>query len=1575
MAELIDITDFGGVVTNVDVEDLPEHIAQNMENLRIRDGKLEKTFGAGQPTDIPSFALSQLNTKLSKSYVVYNVFTFISDKFTTKEYRYILVLIDSSTKEVLLFWYDPSLPAITDHLQVEDNIFWFKTESSSGLTTGKDVMIVNAKDNSSSAIANTDMYGDIEYIGSNEHHINVSQAPTWGGSFFATSNDTGCRLINLGGKHGTHLALSTNTSQLDNGHSTSSFKNIALLALNGKVLCMYSFSIGGGFDRIWTTLGSNPSPLGNSNYVNLVDSSDYTSMYVASMITFNDAIYVHYSGVKSGTSKISNFIYKYTVASNGTISETLVNDDFLSALTTPSASASVPISYFYTFETGDCFLLIPGSGLWKMATTDSAFSVVSGTPSNTSGYSWIGMTSITNTVSGTANYLVLAETKSSTHNHKLHYGLYNSVSGNFTWTDSGVQDNTLHYIDKMDFGENSNKNESLVIHTEKSDATLYVQYSTANNSNIVLAWADLSSSNFTTSTVITFIKHSYKNPNGTKYLHIGTNDSGAFGSGMVHGRLYRIDTSKTVSPLNDNNPDSYKGWNPTCFDDVVTGFSSGNYFFTHAKAHIGAYGIEYSTTASVAKSALNRFTDIGWGSGAWNGTGTVDYRWTNLNDKYTFPEISETNVSSTSTIYHNTDKNPIVPTNDTVRFIPGAIGRVSNTEAKSLWLGYISRTLFNGTVTIASDWYGYTNKLNNPFKVKLKKTYTASEALHAGQTLKYNCTAVYDGVQESLFDKNDELVITEPDTNKKIHELEVEIANINDLNKRITGINFYRSVGSSGVYSNYQLIGHMTFVDSSNDLSSVPSAKNVSVRFFNSDIVHLDLTTQGSLAVTQVLAMDYREIAGNNKTAVGFGGGFDGVDQAYEGEDSLAPGWISAGTIRPMNATQTYMVINSNASVANSTNYIIEIPNNIGEGIQTASTALPSVPLGSALDTGFTLANAHTWSADTVTTFTVTADISNVIKVGDKIQLGSHTASTITITEVTTTSFKGTSTVGGTTISGNVKLVDVASGEYIVTITRAVLINYANQDYADTADPGGSGSAGTGVAHSNGVTVNKVPVVNYIKLDCDNDASFSNGYLNDSGSFVGTSWSLKEKSWGQYDTRYHDNGNFGAYGGSAVGLVLFPNFATDYPSGITENLLTGSIINCGSKSIEIESNGVYKADLGGVWVKATEHVGTLTAEGELLQGFNVSSAQGSSTPGVGYAKDSNKITITCRDFRLEDLGETPNQTIYSNRVNGQYAKQLKGRLFLGSIYLNPEGKSEERKDWIAYSELNQFDTIPVSNVIALDDREGGDITGLGVLFSRLVIFKPQAIFVLNVTDPTTPSSWSVAESKHNIGNVATQGVVEVHDSIYFVYHDGIYRLSSNTIASSTATPSVMDKVSDPIDDQFQLITDKTAIVGIFDPARQEIIYKWLEGSDQKVWGYNYVKKSWRKIDMGTGVINMLNYDENGRPLNYDRTNNKIIKFDTANASISKWKSKRFPLDLHRKRLLRYGTVQFVGTDTLTYNLYLDGAGSASFTKSITADGGIVRFPIKRYAKKFEIELSTASSTNAFTLERLQIEME
>lgn len=1572
MAELIDITDFGGVVTNVDVEDLPEHIAQNMENLRIRDGKLEKTFGAGQPTDIPSFALSQLNTKLSKSYVVYNVFTFISDKFTTNEYRYILVLIDSSTKEVLLFWYDPSLPAVTEHLQIEDNILWFKTASSSGLVQGKDAMIVNVKDNSSSAIANTDIVGDIEYVSSNKHHINVSQATAWGGSFFATSSDTGLRVGSYGGKHSTHLFVDTNASVDDDGDGVQSFKNIALLALNGKVLCMHSYDVGSA-GRIRTSIGGVTAPLNTTIYNQFKSFSilpNTGTFKVVTMVNFNNAIYVYYSALNSG--QYYNAIVKYTVEANGTITETAIDghDPTDSDWGNNNYNPNTNGAYFYEAGTGTLYLLIPDESLFKIGTGTGGSAVVqvSGIPSNTSGYTWRGITSITNTVSGNKEYLVLGESNAT--NHKLHYIDLNNSSA--SWANSSYN-HQLHLLTKMDFGENSNKNESVIVYYERSGGEKYLQYSTHNDATVILGFADVSST-FTTSTVITAIKNAYRHPGGTKYLMVCTDDSGSFGSGMVHGKVYRVDSSKNVSALNDTPNDSNKDWNPTCIDDVATGATSGNQFFEHAKGYIIAYGIEYitynasdSSLNDLPKSALARATDIGWASGAWAGNGTLDYKWTNLNEKYTFPEISETNVSSTSTIYHNTDKNPIVPTNDTVRFIPGAIGRVSNTEAKSLWLGYISRTLFNNTVTIPSDWYGYVNTLNNPFSLTEKRRYKTKNPLRAGDTVKYNCTAVYDGVQETLFDKNDELIFSEgAEVQKYIFELNITIPDITLLNKRITGVNIYRAIGTSGSYSNWQLIGHMTFVDSGNDLSSVGSLKNVTIMGFADNVVIAKSDNHTAIGQTS-----YGEnLFGTNEYAIGVEGGWDGIDGATATPLGTLP-YVYYTTARQMSQAQKYIVLPSTTGLVAGGTLVVE-----DEILNIGGTITPG---SMNEDTGYNTDSPVTWSSGQTGVSVIIdhsdGDVSNVFRVGDKISIA-LSSGLLEITAIsydsstteTTLTVKNTNATGGTSVNGDIMMREIASGGIYVDIqTRA---------YEST----------TAIAHPNNANVGRASSPDYVGFVLDTDADLGNSYLDASGSFVGSAWQIERRlTGGRYTDVSGYGGTSGAYSGNYIG-ILFPNNISEFSDNITVNQLVGSMVFRGESSFEIEANGAYDADIGGCWIKVSESFGVSANGdtspinntqfvGELLEGFGISTAQGSTTPGMGFAKDSNKITITCRDYRLEDLGESPNQTIYSNRVNGQYAKQLKGRLFLGNIYLNPEDKSEEHSDWIAYSELNQFDTIPVSNVISFDDREGGDVTGLGVLFSRLVIFKPQAIFVLNVTDPISPSSWSVAESKHNIGNVATQGVVEVHDSIYFVYHDGIYRLSSNTIASSTATPSVMDKVSDPIDDQFQLITDKTAIIGIFDPARQEIIYKWLEGSDQKVWGYNYVKKSWRKIDMGTGVINMLNYDENGRPLNYDRTNNKIIKFDTANASISKWKSKRFPLDLHRKRLLRYGTVQFVGTDTLTYNLYLDGAGSASFTKSITADGGIVRFPIKRYAKKFEIELSTASSTNAFTLERLQIEME
>jgi hypothetical protein len=1560
MAEFIDISDFGGVVTNVDVEDLPEHIAQNMENLRIRDGKLEKTFGAGQPSDVPIFALSAVNTKLTRSYVVYNVFTFISDKLGTTEHRYILVLIDSSTKQVKLFWYDPDVPAVNDHLQVEDNILYFQTASDSGYSQSDNIMVVGVKDNNNSAIANTDIYDDITYKTGNKHFINTDTATTWGGSFFATASDTGLRDQTMGGKHGTHLNVDTNASA-----GISSFTNIALLALNGKVLCMYSYDSGSD-GRIKYTIGSSTSELNTTLYNQF---KGYGTFKVNAMINHSDAIWVYYSALDSaGGGQSYNAVVKYTVQSNGTIVETgFDGHDPSESDWGDNVGQTFNSGHFYTANTGTLYLLIPGNDSSLFKVSGANIVAQSGVPANTSTYEWKGITSITNTVNGNKEYLVLGE--SSATNHKLHYIDLNDNSA--TWANSSYSDQ-LHLLTKMDFGENNNKNESIIKYYERSGGDKFLQYSTHNDATVILGFADVNGSIFTTSTVIEAIKNAYRHPSGTKYLMVCTNDSGVYNSGMVHGRVYRIDASKTVVSLNDNANDTYKGWNPTCIDDVVTGATSGNQFFTHAKAYIQAYGVEYTDTLNNPRASLIRMTDIGWGSGTWAGTGTVDYGWTDLHSKYNFYEIAEDNSSTTPTIYHQTDKNPIVPTGDTVRFIPGAIGKVSSTEAKGLWLGYINRSMFNGDYTIPANWYGYVNTLNNPFKVTLKRKYKADTNLRNGDTVKYNCTAVYDGVQESLFDKNDELILDDNDIQKHIVELDVEIADITALNKRITGINFYRAIGNSGIYSNYQLIGHMTFVDSGNNLSSVGAIKDIQLQYSGNEVIYVKATNTSQR--DGIRTRDYNENwLGTNKYAIDTDGGFDGIDDPDDAEyfdpfDGFLL-YMTIGTIRPMTSSQLYVVATSN-NVADSIPLSIE-----DEIVTTATTAVPSVPLSAPVDTGLNLTGSVTWATtDNPKTFYVDGDATNILKAGDKIQLGTHNA-VITLTAVSDYDDVNTITqiVGNADINGSasgtpdVKLREVASGEHIIILS-------ARGADEPNVSPAITTSA---VAHNNGVSVAKQREHNYTRLSLDENANFGNSYLDGDGNFNGSSWKIKRRRNANYTTTY--NASSGAYGGNNIGVV-FPIDYADFNNNITANSLSGSIVFFGEKSVQIEGNSSFDSDIGGVWVKTTESFGasdtsTISQQAQLLEGFSVSTAQGSTTPGMGFTKDGDKVTITCRDFRLEDLGETPTQTIYSNRVNGQYARELKGRLFLGNVVLNPEDKAEEHRDWIAYSELNEFDTIPVSNVIAFDDREGGDITGLAVLFGRLVIFKPQAIFILNVSDPSNSNSWAVVESKHNIGNVAPQGVVEVHDSIYFVYHDGIYRVTSNMVASSTATPSVMDKVSDKIDDQFLLATDKTAIKGLYDPSRQEVIYKWMEGNTQRVWAYNYVRESWRKINMGTGVLDILAYDETGVPLNYDKTSNKIIKFDTANASVAKWKSKRFPLDLHRKRLLRYGTVQFTGTDDLTYNIYLDGATSASFTKTISADGGINRFPIKRYAKKFEVEIATASSTNALTLERLQIEME
>ena len=162
----------------------------------------------------------------------------------------------------------------------------------------------------------------------------------------------------------------------------------------------------------------------------------------------------------------------------------------------------------------------------------------------------------------------------------------------------------------------------------------------------------------------------------------------------------------------------------------------------------------------------------------------------------------------------------------------------------------------------------------------------------------------------------------------------------------------------------------MTFVDSSNDLSSVGSLKEVSGDFFKNDIIHIKVADQSE--VSSIVGLNYSEFLGNNKHAVDVSGGFDGIDNAHEGEDKLNITFIDSGTVRKMTNSQTYMIVNSNTNIANSSKYLID-----AEGVQTTASALQSLPYTAGAEIPLQLTSGTSSSSGVTKVFYID-DSSNV---------------------------------------------------------------------------------------------------------------------------------------------------------------------------------------------------------------------------------------------------------------------------------------------------------------------------------------------------------------------------------------------------------------------------------------------------------------------------------------------------------------------------------------------------------------------------------------------------------------------
>lgn len=473
-------------------------------------------------------------------------------------------------------------------------------------------------------------------------------------------------------------------------------------------------------------------------------------------------------------------------------------------------------------------------------------------------------------------------------------------------------------------------------------------------------------------------------------------------------------------------------------------------------------------------------------------------------------------------------------------------------------------------------------------------------------------------------------------------------------------------------------------------------------------------------------------------------------------------------------------------------------------------------------------------------------------------------------------------------------------------------------------------------------------------------SSFSDEHWNES-------WELWEDDGGGYDKV--EEGTSGLYCGMYVVIV-------DEDLGIN-NLAGGALVAAGgliSTSFIIEYN--YR--------KAIKILAPSLA---VDAAYDVVITN--PTDGNYYIEDdtpsSGDVKFTFFDTGMRGGEAYPLLAEKSIDINAKFNRTIGGRLWMGNIILDPEGVAEVHNDWGAYSELDQYDNHPVSNVMTFPDREGGECKGIAEIFGNPVFLKRQGIFLVDVKSSLSdPSRWFVRESVHNIGNLADYGFIEAVGALFVCYHDGIYRLYPNNIAGSDTTPTERLKITDSIEDIYLGLTlsQKENIVSSYDPLRNEIVFKWLRTiggtPTQETYAHNVNTEEWRQINTGV-AIGIMSKDENSQIMVYNSTDKKIYSFDNVTykeSSLVSIKTKTFDVSSERKGIVRAIWVTYKSAVALTLKIFLENSATAettTYTLPIAITSTTYKVSLKVRAKKIKVEIGAAASTSDIEIHRIQIE--
>ncbi len=176
------------------------------------------------------------------------------------------------------------------------------------------------------------------------------------------------------------------------------------------------------------------------------------------------------------------------------------------------------------------------------------------------------------------------------------------------------------------------------------------------------------------------------------------------------------------------------------------------------------------------------------------------------------------------------------------------------------------------------------------------------------------------------------------------------------------------------------------------------------------------------------------------------------------------------------------------------------------------------------------------------------------------------------------------------------------------------------------------------------------------------------------------------------------------------------------------------------------------------------------------------------SPDYLWMKDSNNQRLFYVDQGVDGVEHPTGET--SLDVKHRHSKYINGRNYVADVRITDGDDTEDHDNWVMFSELNQPDVIPISNYIQLTDAQGGKIVGIESLMGDLAVLMENGIFRLSIPS-TEPTAWSLSESEENIGCLSENSITAWESGLFFAGMDHLYYLDVN-FKATPVTASIKD---------------------------------------------------------------------------------------------------------------------------------------------------------------------------------------